>query len=47
MSVTNYTVGVDVGGTKTAYGLFNNNAELISQRLHSSDASLRLRAFLT
>ena len=35
-----YTVGVDVGGTKTAYGLFDGGGEPVSTLRRDSDATL-------
>ena len=34
-----YYMGIDVGGTKIAYGLFDENAKLIAKRSNSSDAT--------
>ena len=40
-----YSIGVDVGGTKTAYGLFDGDMNLVAERRHNSDASLGPEAF--
>ncbi|GHV68697.1 glucokinase [Spirochaetia bacterium] len=32
-----YTIGIDVGGTKTAYGLFNDQREIVRRLSHPSD----------
>ena len=41
-----YTAGVDVGGTKVAYGLFDNGKALISKRAHSTEQGLSPAEFL-
>jgi len=41
----NYLIGVDVGGTKIAYGLFDENKKLLAKRRRESDASLEPEAF--
>jgi len=41
-----YTIGVDVGGTKIAYGLFDSGSHLIDRYQEPSDASLSGEAFL-
>jgi glucokinase len=33
-----YTIGIDIGGTKAAYGLLNNQKEIVHRRTHPSDA---------
>lgn len=33
-----YTVGIDVGGTKTAYGLFDEDKNLVKSHRHNSDS---------
>lgn len=38
--MSQYTIGIDVGGTKTAYGVFDGNKKLIKQYRHLSDSSL-------
>ena len=40
-----YRLGIDVGGTKTAYGLFNENNELIDRYQHPSPADADGPAF--
>jgi glucokinase len=40
-----YGIGIDVGGTKAAYGLFDKDKKLIAQRRHGSDSSLEPAAF--
>ncbi|GAU78817.1 ROK family protein [Fusibacter sp. 3D3] len=40
-----YLIGVDVGGTKIAYGLFDENKELIANMKIDSDASISPEAF--
>ena len=35
----NYSIGIDVGGTKIAYGLFDGNARLIAKHSTPSDAT--------
>ena len=41
-----YSVGVDVGGTKIAYGLFDERRELIAQRAHPAAQGLIPSAFM-
>ncbi|MDR1065473.1 MAG: ROK family protein [Oscillospiraceae bacterium] len=45
MQTKKYTVGIDVGGTKTAYGLFDAEKKLIGRSRHFSDAKLPPEAF--
>ncbi|MDR2421323.1 MAG: ROK family protein [Oscillospiraceae bacterium] len=45
MSGRGYTVGIDVGGTKTAYGLFDADGKIIARRRHPSDAKLAPEPF--
>lgn len=45
MSDKKFTLGVDVGGTKTAYGLFESSGELVLQRRHISNAELSPERF--
>ena len=45
MSDTEYAIGVDVGGTKTAYGLYNEKLELVLQRRHDSNTALSAERF--
>ncbi|GHU33800.1 glucokinase [Spirochaetia bacterium] len=40
-----YTIGIDAGGTKTAYGVLNGSKNLIQRISHSSDPSLSAEAF--
>ncbi|MDR1106938.1 MAG: ROK family protein [Treponema sp.] len=40
-----YILGVDVGGTKTAYGLFDREKNLVAERRSASDAGLSPEAF--
>jgi glucokinase len=40
-----YTMGIDVGGTKIAYGLFDENFVLVSKRRHPSDRGAGPEAF--
>lgn len=40
-----YSIGVDVGGTKTAYGLFDRNGQLIEKFKRPSDANLSPEQF--
>jgi glucokinase len=40
-----YAVGIDVGGTKTAYGLFDPEKKLVEEHRHGSDPSLEPAAF--
>ncbi len=35
-----YRIGVDVGGTKTAYGLFDKNGRLLDRMQHASDKTI-------
>ena len=44
MTDNKYAIGVDVGGTKTAYGLYNNT-ELVQRRRHDSNAELPADCF--
>lgn len=46
----NYRIGVDAGGTKVAYGLFDENGMLIDRMQHPSDIeadgpALRIRSW--
>jgi glucokinase len=43
---TGYTIGIDVGGTKTAYGLFDRDRRLVSRHEEPSDATLSAEKFL-
>jgi glucokinase len=45
LSGREYTVGIDVGGTKTAYGLFDAAGKIIGRSRHFSDARLSPEAF--
>jgi len=38
--MSRYTIGIDVGGSKTAYGLFDEHKNLIVTRRHASDPDL-------
>jgi glucokinase len=40
-----YTIGIDVGGTKTAYGLFDSRGKLLTKRRLPSNAALSAEAF--
>ncbi len=40
-----YVIGIDAGGTKVAYGLFDTSGKLIDRARHSSDANADARAF--
>lgn len=40
-----YVIGVDVGGTKTAYGVFDGGGRIVARRRCPSDASLSPEAF--
>ncbi|GHV25895.1 glucokinase [Clostridia bacterium] len=40
-----YAIGIDVGGTKTAYGLFDSGKTLLSKRRHQSDKNSSPEAF--
>ena len=40
-----YLIGIDIGGTKTAYGLFTENKQLIIDRKKESDPSLEPKIF--
>lgn len=41
----NYTIGIDVGGTKVAYGLFSADGKLLDRFQHPSDPELEGPAF--
>ncbi len=43
---TGYTVGIDVGGTKTAYGLFDGDRTLVERFEEPSDPALSAEKFL-
>lgn len=45
--MASYSIGVDIGGTKTAYGLFDESGEMIARRQHPSDSTLDNEAFFT
>lgn len=40
-----YVIGVDVGGTKTAYGVFDGAGQIVARRRCRSDDSLSPEAF--
>lgn len=40
-----YTIGIDIGGTKTAYGVFDKNRKLIATLRRDSDPALSAEAF--
>lgn len=40
-----YTIGIDVGGTKTAYGLFDGQLNIIARERRASDAGMDGEAF--
>lgn len=42
-----YTIGIDIGGTKTAYGLFDESRTLVARRRHTSDDTLNNEAFFS
>lgn len=42
-----YTIGIDIGGTKTAYGLFDESRALVARRRHASDDTLNNEAFFS
>ena len=42
-----YTIGVDVGGTKIAYGLFDENRQLVAKRRAPSDPALSAEQFFS
>lgn len=41
-----YVIGIDVGGTKTLYGVFDENMELIGHLQSSTDAELHVDQFM-
>lgn len=43
--MNNYTIGIDVGGTKTAYGLFDSNKKLIFKNKVPTDPNLDGQTF--
>lgn len=43
--MNNYTIGIDVGGTKTAYGLFDSNKKLIFKNKVPNDTNLDRQTF--
>lgn len=43
--MSNYTIGVDAGGTKVAYGLFDENGKRIDRMQHPTDAQADGAAF--
>lgn len=45
--MASYTIGIDIGGTKTAYGLFDEANNLIARRQHPSDSTLGNEEFFT
>ena len=40
-----YTIGIDVGGTKAAYGLFNNQKQIVLRRAHKSNTAISPQDF--
>ena len=44
-NMNNYTIGIDVGGTKTAYGLFDSNKKLIFKNKVPTDPNLDGQTF--
>jgi len=40
-----FVIGIDAGGTKVAYGLFNNNGKIIDRHQHTTDANADGPAF--
>ena len=40
-----YSIGIDVGGTKTAYGLFDSDKNLIDKYRTPSDADMNATEF--
>ena len=43
----NYTIGIDVGGTKTAFGLFDESRELVAKHRCLSDPALTAEQFFS
>ena len=43
--MNNFTIGIDVGGTKTAYGLFDSNKKLIFKNKLPTNSNLDSQAF--
>jgi len=43
--MNNFTIGIDVGGTKTAYGLFDSNKNLIFKNKLPTNPNLDAQAF--
>ena len=43
--MSRYIIGIDVGGTKTAYGVFDEHKNLIATRRHLSDSALEPEPF--
>ena len=44
-NMNNFTIGIDVGGTKTAYGLFDTNKKLIFKNNVPNDTNLDRQTF--
>ena len=42
-----YSIGIDIGGTKTAYGLFDEDRNMVARHQHPSDSTLGNEAFFT
>ena len=40
-----YTIGIDIGGTKVAYALFDNRKKIVMRKNHPSKANLSAEAF--
>lgn len=45
--MASYSIGIDIGGTKTAYGLFDEARRLVAKRRHPSDSTLGNEAFFS
>jgi len=45
MQNNKFTLGVDVGGTKTAYAIYDEELKLVKYKLHASDAALSPEKF--
>lgn len=42
---TQFAIGIDVGGTKTAYGIFDSEKKLVKRHQHPSDGTLNAEEF--
>ena len=45
--MASYSIGIDIGGTKTAYGLFDESRNIVARRRHPSDNTLDSEAFFS